>query len=308
MAKQESSDSFNIIHYIVYLAVITLNGFFNLLPYRWVQSIGTLLGRAIYYLHIPRRKLTIDNIRQAFGAEKNEKELCAIARGSFENMAKVYLEVIRIPHMLKDFTRYVTIERDDITWKALQNKNGVILLVSHYGNWELMAVMAGIIGYPIYAVARPFKNRYIYNRLLKNRELTGLISLKNRGIAKEILGALRANRVVAIVFDQYPGRTGIVVPFFGRDAYTTDAVAQLASRTGAAVIAPFITRQPDGTHKIYVESPIELVNTGDPKSDCRANTILFNQMLEKWISRHPDQWFWFHKRWKKPRFSEECKK
>ena len=302
MAKAETQETFNLLHYITYLVVITINGLFNLLPYSWMQFLGGVLGRLVYYCNKPRRDITMDNLRKAYGDSKSEQELRRIARGSFENMVRVYLEVSRVPKLMKNFSRYVTIERENLVWKALEKKKGAILIGSHYGNWELLGLMGGLVGYPVSAVARPFKNKYIYDQLLKNRQLTGLKLLPNRGVAREMLRALKQNRIAAIIFDQYAGRRGIVVPLFGRDAYTHGVVAQLALKTGAPVLALFITRQPDGTHKIFVEDPIELVDTGNKVQDIIANTKSYNDLLEKWIRKNPDQWFWFHKRWKTPRY------
>lgn len=291
----------NSIHFLTYLAARCITGILNLLPYPVVQALGRTAGTLVYYCHQSRRAIALDNLRSALGDMYPESELKRIARQSCVNLVLVFLEFIRVPEMVKDFPRYVTLVRGEMVWNELKKGHGVILLVSHYGNWELMAIMAGIVKYPISAVGRPMKNPYIYNYIKRIREYTGLRSLEKKGTARQVMKELKENGVVAILFDQYAGSSGTVVPFFGRTAYTTPVVAQLALHTGASVLPAYNTRNNDGTHTIYVDDPIPLINTGDKEKDIVKNTENYNRNLEKWIKKNPHLWFWFHKRWKTPR-------
>jgi KDO2-lipid IV(A) lauroyltransferase len=38
--------------------------------------------------------------------------------------------------------------------------------------------------------------------------------------------------------------------------------------------------------------------TGDYERDLLENTKRFNKVVEDVIREYPDQWFWFHQRWK----------
>ncbi len=301
MAYQKYRYSTTIIHYITYLFVRLIAGILNCIPYYLMRKLATLAGLIFYYVHSPRRNIALDNLRQALGNELPECELIQIARKSFINLVLLGLEVIRIPRVIKNIPRYMTIERKEIVFDELKKGNGVIFLIAHYGNWEWGAVMAGYVNYPMSAVGRPMKNRFIYRYIERLRQSTGLKSLNKKGVAREIMQELRNNRVVAILFDQYAGSSGVLVPFFGRPAYTTSAVAQLAIRTGASVVPGYCTRNKDGTHTIYITDPIPTIKTNDRQADIIKNTCNYNANLESWIRKNPDQWFWVHKRWKTPR-------
>lgn len=292
----------NFFQYAVYLLLRVICTLINSIPWTVARKIARSTGYGLYYLLSGRRRIALDNLRHALSDTYTEEELRRIARRSFGNLGLLVMEFVRIPQMVRrGFLNYVTIDRKEIVWKELEKEKGVILLISHYGNWELMAVMAGIIGYPISAVGRPMKNRYIYRYIERIRGYSGLKALQKKGVAREVITELRSNRVVAILFDQYAGSSGVAVEFFGRTAYTTQAVAQFAMRTGAPVIAAFNTRQPDGTHRIYVEDPVPTEESGDRADAIRITTQRYNELLESWIRKHPDQWFWFHRRWKTPR-------
>jgi KDO2-lipid IV(A) lauroyltransferase len=40
------------------------------------------------------------------------------------------------------------------------------------------------------------------------------------------------------------------------------------------------------------------VKTGDRQKDIESNTQEYNRVMESFIRRYPDQWFWIHQRWK----------
>ena len=50
---------------------------------------------------------------------------------------------------------------------------------------------------------------------------------------------------------------------------------------------------------MHYEAPI-------PHTDPRTMMAAFNERLSHWVRRHPEQWYWFHRRWKptKPPRSE----
>jgi KDO2-lipid IV(A) lauroyltransferase len=112
------------------------------------------------------------------------------------------------------------------------------------------------------------------------------------------LKALRRNELVGVLVDQNAGDDGIFVDFFGCPASTAPGAAAFALRTGAAVLPTFGWRNADNTHVVQVDGPVPLVRTGDHEHDLRANTARYTKIIEEGIRRHPEQWFWLHKRWK----------
>jgi Kdo2-lipid IVA lauroyltransferase/acyltransferase len=108
---------------------------------------------------------------------------------------------------------------------------------------------------------------------------------------------LRANRWVAMLADQDARRQGVFVPFLGHPASTAIGPARLALATGAPIVMGFDTRRDDGRHEIDVEPALEV---DDPRAPDAAErlTALHVAMLERWVRRCPEMWFWLHRRWK----------
>jgi KDO2-lipid IV(A) lauroyltransferase len=116
---------------------------------------------------------------------------------------------------------------------------------------------------------------------------------------REILQALKGNRILAMLIDQDTKVRGVMVDFFGRKANTAAGAAILARRLSVPVIAGFIHRTEDGCHRIKIYPPIEMTNTGDYRKDIEENTQKYTQIIEKHIKEFPEDWVWIHRRWRR---------
>jgi KDO2-lipid IV(A) lauroyltransferase len=89
------------------------------------------------------------------------------------------------------------------------------------------------------------------------------------------------------------------VNFFGVPAATTPSVATFALRTGAAVVPGFlIWDKSTRKHTLRFDPPLELSQTTDTARDIVENTQRFNDVVERYVRKYPDQWLWIHRRWK----------
>ena len=161
--------------------------------------------------------------------------------------------------------------------------------------------MPRILGNDFMALARPLeKNRWLDRFIGEVRSSSGLQVLSSKRAARQVVSALRRNKMVGILIDQREKRgEGIGVEFFGHNASTTPASAFFAMKTGAAVIPAYAIRLEGGRHRIVAEPPVELIETGDKAEDIRINTQRHTAVLESIIRRLPDQWFWIHRRWER---------
>jgi KDO2-lipid IV(A) lauroyltransferase len=72
----------------------------------------------------------------------------------------------------------------------------------------------------------------------------------------------------------------------------------MAMKTGTPVIPVFSVRERGGCYRILIGTEVDLIRTGDRTRDLEDNTALFTKIIEQQIRQYPDQWFWFHRRWK----------
>ena len=123
--------------------------------------------------------------------------------------------------------------------------------------------------------------------------------MSKRGSLDRILDRLAAGDMVVFPFDQHASPPdGIEVDFFGHSAWTFKSLAIIALATGAPVLPAAGWREADGRHVLRFEEPVEVVESGNVNDEIRATTRAFNAALERLVLRHPEQWFWVHRRWK----------
>jgi KDO2-lipid IV(A) lauroyltransferase len=290
------------IAYLQYLILKGFSFFIHLLPEGFSLWMGRQLGRMAFYLDREHQEVALQNLHLAFGQEKSEREIYDIAKRTFQNLGMMAFEFFWIPGMdVGTFKRRVEIEGLDKALKLLKNKRGILLLLSHFGNWELMGLMSKVIGSPIMVIAKPIKkNRWVDRLINEVRREGGLEVIPTENAGRKVIRALSQNRVVGILIDQRAKRSeGVWADFFGRKAPTTPALAILAMKTGAPVLPVFMVRNGFQRHRLMIKEPLELINTGDVKKDVEANTQLINYTLESMIRQYPDHWFWVHRRWER---------
>src|SRR5262249_41674059 len=149
-----------------------------------------------------------------------------------------------------------------------------------------------VYGFPLKFIVRPIDNTHVEALIAAYRTASGNVPIDRRNAARDVLKALRQNEAVGILFDQNTTRSeGVFAGFFGIPAATTPAIALFALRTGAAVVPGFlIWDEAMKRHRLRLDPPVDLIDSGDLERDVLENTKLFNKILEGYIRQYPDQW------------------
>jgi KDO2-lipid IV(A) lauroyltransferase len=286
--------------FIEYTLARSVLGIFGWMPRRIAHIAAGAFAWLGFHLARRQRIAGLQNLRMAF-PELADEERERILRGCFQNLGRLLVEFSHFPDLNKDnISQLVFYDGLENYQEALRRGRGVIFLTGHFGSWELSSFAHSIFGYPMNFVVRPIDNARVDDLITRYRTLGGNIPIERKSTARDILRALRKNEAVGILFDQNTTRSeGVFAEFFGIPAATTSAIATLALRTGAAVIPGFlIWEERLGRHRLRFDPPVKLIETGDPARDVVENTQLFNQILEGYVRKYPEQWLWIHRRWK----------
>jgi Kdo2-lipid IVA lauroyltransferase/acyltransferase len=288
--------------YLEYAIFRAAFGFFALLPRHIALAAGAVLGELFYRFDLPNRRVALYNLRLAF-PEQSEAQRRAVLRRSCRNLGRVGAECCHLASLTpQSVRRYVSIA-DPERWHAalaVAAERGAVILAAHIGNFELQTYVHGLLGHPITLVHRPMRNPLVDAAIIRLRERVGTTSLPKKAAAKAALRALHARRIVGIPADQNQmRRNGVFVDFFGLAASTSPGPSRLAMLTGSPVLPVFLVREGEtDRHQIVVLPEVELARTGDREADVIVNTQRCTAVIEEMIRHHPDQWIWFHKRWK----------
>lgn len=276
-----------------------LTGIFSRLSPATAGRVGIVFGDLARALDSRHRRIARHNLRMVFGDTKSEEEIRRIIKEVFRNIGQTAAEFFQIPSLTYEKTLdIIAPEHRERLDKCLEDGHGVVMLASHFGNWELMATAGAIAGYKISAVARPLDDPDLEEIVRGVRESSGLKIIPRRTSALAVVRKLRRNEIVGILADQNTRKQNVFVDFFGLKAATTPGPAILALRTGARLVPAFMLREGPGRHKLIIEEPIEPVRTGDEEADVIATTQKCVDILEKYIREYPSQWFWVHRRWR----------
>jgi KDO2-lipid IV(A) lauroyltransferase len=273
---------------------------FGALPRPIAHRAARMLAWLGFHLARRQRNSGLQNLRMAF-PEMSEAERERILRGCFQNIARLLVEFTHFPELNREnISNFVAHDGLENYLEGLRRGRGVIFMTAHFGAWELSSFAHAVYGFPLKFIVRPIDNPRVEALISRYRTLSGNAPIQRRDAARDVLKALRQNEAVGILFDQNTTRSeGVFADFFGVPAATTPAIALFALRTGAAVVPGFLIWDAAlQKHRLRLDPPLELINTGEIDHDVLENTELFNKTLESYIRKYPDQWLWIHRRWK----------
>ena len=283
--------------YMLALALIKL---FGAMPRRIAHRAGKTLAWLGFHFARRQRRAGLHNLRMVF-PEMSIGDNERILRGCFQNMGRLLVEFTHFPELNKsNISQFVVHDGLENYLEGLRRGRGVIFMTAHFGAWELSSFAHAVYGYPLKFIVRPIDNPRIEQLISNYRTASGNVPIQRRSAARDILKALRQNEAVGILFDQNTTRKeGVFAEFFGIPAATSPSIALFALRTNAAVVPGFLIWDKGlGKHRLRLDPPVELIDTGDLEHDVLENTNRFNKILEGYVRQYPDQWLWIHRRWK----------
>jgi KDO2-lipid IV(A) lauroyltransferase len=269
---------------------------------RWLGAMGGFLGWLLWALHV-RRGVVMGNLRLAF-PEWTEARRRQVGRQTFLNLGRMAPEFLLASKLgPAELERMFIYDPGTIEAIAAARDAGrpVLVCTAHFGNFENLAAVHNLKGYPITMVVRRLGGGWLGRFWNKGRSRSGLEVLEvTRGeTLRAAQRAMRQGRVLGYVIDQNMSAHRAVFPtFFGVPAATAPTPAYLAMRSRAVVFFALDVPLPDGRHHIVIEGPLEPPRTGDRDADVLAFMQDLNDRLERWIRKYPDRWYWLHRRWK----------
>lgn len=263
------------------------------LPLRLQFFIGSLLGRAIRRILTRRSRIARKNVELCFPRLEPDKRE-SLLRDIFDSLGIAIMEMgVTCFGSIDRLRDRCEIDNLDVLLEAQAEGQGVILAGTHFMALELCsAFLAKKIQFD--CVFRPSRNRVLDFLIWKARtERFGHV-MEVRSLGRSVR-RLREGKIVWFAVDQDMGHAAsIFVPFMGIEAATLTFVPKLASRTGAPVV--FMSHHRDRSAMKWAVGFERLHEF--PSEDLRADAIRINQHVEKEVWKHPEQYYWVHRRFK----------
>lgn len=258
------------------------------------------IGRLWHALDRRHRQIALRNLDLAFGDELSREAKRSLCLQTFIHLSCVFLEMPGLFRLYEhNLDRHITFSGTEHVHAVLAQRKGILVMASHFGNWELMALAFSMRYRPFYVVMRPLDNPALNKWVVHMRTRGGNETIAKGESARRIIRLLRRGEAVALLVDQnVDWYEGVFVPFFKEIACTSKALATLALRTDSLVLSVYNYRQPDGRYHMVIQPEVKLSRSQDRAADIEQNTALFNRIIEGYVREHPEQWFWLHQRWK----------
>ncbi|MGB5529225.1 MAG: lysophospholipid acyltransferase family protein [Ignavibacteriaceae bacterium] len=282
-----------------YIIFILFSGFFRLIGLNLSRKFSLLLANFFYYIFPIRKNVVLKNLQIAY-PENNISVVKKSALRIYKSFAITLVELLYLPYMSRQkIIDAVECINPELIIEKYKEGKGIILLSSHFGNWEFIAISVAMqIGIPFSVIVKPLRNPYVFEWMNKARTKFGneIVPL---GISiRKTYQTLKEKKIVAMVADQRGPREGVRVNFFGRVVSVYTGPAALALKTGSPIIFGVPVRQKNYKYRTVL---VEISKTDLPENDedkIKEISQRHTAYLEKIIRENPEQWLWMHDRWK----------
>ena len=299
-----------VVDYSVYIVVRLLICIVQAIPLELGAQLAGGLAWLMADLLRVRGSVVDENLRHAFPG-LSELQRRNLTRRMWKHLFLLILEVAHAPRKIHEtnWRRFVRLHAIQPLVARLLSDRPVIIVTAHFGNFEAGGYLLGLLGFPTYAIARRLDNPHLDRFINRFRGATGQYIVPKKGGYDQILDVLGRSGTLSLLADQYAGRKGCWVQFFGRPASAHKAIALLALEH-QAVVAVTYARRLDRPMRFEIVCA-EIVDPQSPDLSLASIPELtqwYTSRLEEFIRLNPEQYWWIHRRWKDTRGRRRKKK
>jgi len=285
-------------HWIEYWLTLASCWILRCLPRPLALAAGATLGQIAWWLGI-RRKLVLANLGLVF-PQLSPVEHEALASRAARNFGRTIAEYARGTGTDKyHLEEFVEVAGGELLKAALSENKGALLVTGHLGAWALYMGALQLIGVsPALLVGRHHNSKFDQLLLRIPGEVAQLIS-KGALAPRHVLKCLKQNRAVVMVADQHSSM-GLVSPFLGHPAKTLALPGAIIAKHRVPLFLLDGYRVSGGKHRLTIRE-IEIPEGLAGEELRQVVTDRCNEEIGKTILDRPDQYFWYHRRWRKKR-------
>ncbi len=292
-------------HSVEYGALVATGVVVKAAPRRLALRIGAGIGWLGWALRL-RRSVVLENLALAL-PEASAAERKRIASRAAGNFGRTCTEFLRFGGRdRRRIHELVTIRGDDELRAVLAEGRGAVVVTGHLGAWALYVAAVSMAGIPTALLVGRQSNPKVDRLILAlpGKHVT-LIS-HGKSAPRGLLQNLRLGRAIFMVADQHGGPRGTIAPFFGRDASTLSLPGAIVARQEVPLFIMAGHREREGLHELSFRR-IPLTAAADRGEEAMRTEIatICNQAIADAVLEHPDQYFWYHRRYREPRVADE---
>ena len=274
---------------MTYRALSVLSSILKILSVRKLHILSQNIA-SILFNYIPKRKNTaLKNLKIAF-PDKSDEWINTTLKKCYSFFTYNFLQFLAFPFNPN------SIEIEVVGKKYLNNaineNSGTVLVSAHFGSWEILGYWFGINNYPLVGIAQKQKNKGANLFFEEKRQLSGTKQVYRKSSMDSLYEILDANKILGLVSDQDARGKGVFVDFFNKPASTHKGAALFHLNTNASLIFGICVQKDIEKYRV------EFIPINPKKKSTKDITQLYTTIIEQSIKKYPEQYFWFHNRWK----------
>ncbi|MGF1635971.1 MAG: lysophospholipid acyltransferase family protein [Cyclobacteriaceae bacterium] len=300
MQTQKKPLAKRIKYLILFAFVWTMIQGSRLVPRKLLLIKLTFLGQLAGLVLKKEREKIFKNLQYALGDEFDAVQLKKLSYEVFKQTGRNFADILKAIHYRKfeQFEKILEIEGIEHLEEAYNKGNGIILVASHMGPYELLGTFFSLKGFKTSAIATPLKDPRLDKLLVSNRQKMGVTNFPRGKDNIKMVKALKNGELLLLLMDQDTRVNSIFVDFFGKPTYTPIGPAMLSLKTGARLVCASVWRVDNDKLKYKILPECKVATTGDKEKDIHAITSALSLQLESLIRNDLSQWVWMHQRWK----------
>ena len=272
------------------------------LPFRALQKVGAGLGRFCWHVIPFRRRVVVANLTACFGDEMDAAAIQRLARDFYIHLGTTLLEFCGYWRLSPEqVCKLITIDGSEHVETIRGFEKGALMVSGHFGNWELQCSWLAANGFDVSVMVKTQSNLRVDRLQNDLRNRAGVRIIRTGASVRDMVRVLRGGGIIGLLGDQDAGAGGMMMDFMGQPASVLTGTASLAYRLRLPVVTGFAVRDPDGSHRIVFQEPFHVDPDWDEETAVAEITRIHTQRLEAMVRKHPEQYFWVHRRWKSGR-------
>ena len=285
-------------HKLVFYLSSPIIWLFSKLPFSVLYVISDGLYYLLFYIVGYRKAVVLNNLKLSF-PEKSEKELKGIRKRFFKHFTDVFIESIKSFSISKEeLQRRYHYKNPEVVNEVAKNGKSIILLGSHYANWEWITSTPLVLDIEVFAAYTKLENKYFEKAIKKNRTKFGLIGFKTTEFIKYMMSNVKNKRqgLYILLSDQSPQlkKTFYWKEFLGVKVPIHTGAEMLSKKFDCAVINYSCRKVKRG----YYEIEFETITTTPKEFEDYQIMDKYLEITEKLIREEPAYYLWSHKRFK----------
>jgi len=286
-----------IIHFFEYVVFRMGMMLVAILPKKVLLGISSLIAWLLEKVIGYRKKVIHKNLLNSF-PHMIKEERAQIASQFYSHLTDLLFETLRAFHLNKDqLQTEFTYQKKDVLTPCLLKNQSIILMGSHYGNWEVGCLSFPLqVSYPVYTVYKPLSNPFIDKYLKETRSKWGMNMIPMNKLGRVIVEKKDEPAIYIFVADQSPATTinAVWKTFLHQQTPFINGVEKIAKKTNYPVFYFHIHK----TKRMEYKVEFSALKTEDSLEYGKLTDLYLTQLTNQ-IEKEPSHWLWSHNRWKR---------